>query len=79
MCRYATDGALPMDNNPVENAIRPVCLGKKNWLFLGSERAGPAFTGTLASLPVLPLIATLAAIFANELRHHTPLVGAECL
>lgn len=40
LCRYATDGALPIDNNPVENAIRPVCLGKKNWLFVGSERAG---------------------------------------
>lgn len=40
LSRYATDGALPIDNNPVENAIRPVCLGKKNWLFVGSERAG---------------------------------------
>ena len=40
LCRYATDGALPIDNNPVENAIRPICLGKKNWLFTGSERAG---------------------------------------
>ena len=40
LARYATDGALPIDNNPVENAIRPVCLGKKNWLFVGSERAG---------------------------------------
>lgn len=38
--RYATHGALPIDNNPVENAIRPICLGKKNWLFTGSERAG---------------------------------------
>lgn len=40
LSRYATDGALPIDNNAVENAIRPVCLGKKNWLFVGSERAG---------------------------------------
>jgi transposase len=40
LSRYATDGSLPIDNNPVENAIRPVCLGKKNWLFTGSERAG---------------------------------------
>jgi transposase len=40
LCRYATNGALPIDNNPVENAIRPVCVGKKNWLFVGSERAG---------------------------------------
>lgn len=38
--RYASDGRLPIDNNPVENAIRPIALGKKNWLFTGSERAG---------------------------------------
>lgn len=29
-----------IDNNPVENAIRPIAIGKKNWLFAGSERAG---------------------------------------
>lgn len=38
--RYAGTGDLPIDNNPVENAIRPIALGKKNWLFAGSERAG---------------------------------------
>jgi hypothetical protein len=38
--RYAASGILPIDNNPVENAIRPIALGKKNWLFAGSERAG---------------------------------------
>ena len=38
--RYASSGTLPIDNNPVENAIRPIALGKKNWLFTGSERAG---------------------------------------
>jgi transposase len=37
---YATSGDLPIDNNPVENAIRPIAIGKKNWLFAGSERAG---------------------------------------
>jgi transposase len=40
LSRYATDGCLPIDNNPVENNIRPIVLGKKNWLFTGSERAG---------------------------------------
>lgn len=40
LVRYAETGHLPIDNNPVENAIRPICLGKKNWLFAGSERAG---------------------------------------
>lgn len=37
---YANSGTLPIDNNPVENAIRPIAIGKKNWLFAGSERAG---------------------------------------
>jgi transposase len=40
LCLYATDGHLPIDNNPVENSIRPIAIGKKNWLFVGSERAG---------------------------------------
>jgi len=38
--RYADTGHLPIDNNPVENVIRPIALGKKNWLFTGSARAG---------------------------------------
>jgi transposase len=40
LSRYALDGRLPIDNNPVENTIRPIAIGKKNWLFTGSERAG---------------------------------------
>ena len=40
LTRYLTDGALPIDNNRVENAIRPIALGRKNWLFAGSLRAG---------------------------------------
>ena len=40
LSRYATDGRLPIDNNPVENVIRPIALGRKNWLFTGSEQAG---------------------------------------
>ena len=40
LVRYSNSGDLPIDNNPVENIIRPIALGKKNWLFTGSERAG---------------------------------------
>jgi transposase len=40
LLRYADSGTLPIDNNPVENTIRPIAVGKKNWLFAGSERAG---------------------------------------
>ena len=38
--RYVQNGHYPIDNNPVENAIRPIAIGKKNWLFAGSEAAG---------------------------------------
>jgi len=31
---------LPIDNHPVENVIRPIAIGKKNGMFVGSERAG---------------------------------------
>jgi len=40
LARYLDDGRFPIDNNPVENAIRPIALGRKNWLFAGSETAG---------------------------------------
>ena len=37
---YLDNGLLEIDNNLVENAIRPTALGKKNWLFFGSEDSG---------------------------------------
>jgi len=42
LCRYLQDGRLRPDNNVAENAIRPIAVGRKNWLFVGSERAGRA-------------------------------------
>ena len=40
LARVADDGRYPIDNNPAENAIRPIAIGRKNWLFAGSESAG---------------------------------------
>lgn len=37
---FAEDGQVEIDNNWAENAIRPVALGRKNWLHIGSEEAG---------------------------------------
>ena len=34
------DGRVEIDNNQVENAIRPTAIGKKNWLFIGEAQAG---------------------------------------
>ena len=38
--RYVEDGELSIDNNRAERAMRPVAIGRKNWLFVGSPQAG---------------------------------------
>jgi transposase len=38
---YLKDGVLEIDNNWCEGAMRPIALGRKNWLHIGSEKAGP--------------------------------------
>ena len=38
---YLKDGVLEIDNNWCEGAMRPIALGRKNWLHIGSEQAGP--------------------------------------
>jgi hypothetical protein len=40
LMRYLDDGQLSIDNNWIENQIRPVVIGRNNWLFAGSLRAG---------------------------------------
>jgi len=38
--RYTSDGRIPIDNNPIERLLKPVAIGRKNWLFFGSEEGG---------------------------------------
>ena len=40
LTRYTTDGRLDISNNAAERAIRPVAIGRKNWLFAGSDDGG---------------------------------------
>ncbi len=40
LTRFVDDPQLPADNNWIENQIRPIALGRSNWLFAGSLRAG---------------------------------------
>ncbi|HBP0494408.1 TPA: IS66 family transposase, partial [Pseudomonas aeruginosa] len=40
LTRFVDDGQLPVDNNWIENQIRPIAIGRSNWLFAGSLRAG---------------------------------------
>lgn len=61
LARMVEDGAWPIDNNPIENAIRPIAIGRKNWLFAGSESAGKR------AAAIMSLLATAKA---NGLEPH---------
>jgi len=43
MIRYCDDGLLEVSNNSVENALRGVALGRRNWMFVESGDASPLF------------------------------------
>lgn len=49
LTRFLDDGCVELDTNPVERAIRPIALGRKNHLFAGSDRGGKRWA-TVASL-----------------------------
>lgn len=49
LCRVLDDGHIELDNNPVERAIRPIALGRKNHMFAGSD-TGAQRWAVLASL-----------------------------
>lgn len=58
---FLSDGRVPLDNNPAENAIRPFVIGRKNWLFSHTPRRAHA-SGALYSL--------LGTAKANGLEPH---------
>ena len=74
---YINDGQLSIDNNPVENAIRPFAIGRKNWLFSNSQ------AGAKSSALLYSLIETAKAsglepyVYLREL--FTQLPACECL
>ena len=52
LTNYIKDGMLHIDNNLIENNIRPFALGRRNWLFAGNPRgakAGAIFYSLLAT------------------------------
>lgn len=48
LSRFLEYAVLELSNNWAENAIRPVALGRKNWLHIGSEQAGPRIAAIMS-------------------------------
>lgn len=57
LCRYTDDGQLAIDNNTAERTMRGIALGRKNWLFVGSEQGGHT-------------AATILTLITSAIRHH---------
>ena len=86
--RFLDYGQLELSNNLAENAIRPIAVGRKNWLHVGSERAGPRVAAIISivetcrrlSIPVRNYLGSvlpgLADFPINRLAELTPTAWA---
>ena len=57
LCRFTTDGNIPIDNNRTERTLRAQAIGRRNWTFLGSDSGGRT-------------AAVLYTFVASAKRHH---------
>jgi len=88
LSRFVADGSLEIDNNLIENSIRPSALGKKNFLFIGHPEAGErsaviyTLLGSCRRHGVNPydylkdLFTRLPAAKITQIREFTPAVWA---
>jgi hypothetical protein len=72
LTRHVESGVAPIDNNPVENCIRPVAIGKKNWVFTGSERAGQRATAIQTLLGTAKLNGLEPQVWLTETLEKLP-------
>jgi transposase len=60
---YLSDGQVEVDNNWCEGAMRPLALGRKNWLHIGSEEAGPKIAA------IASIVETCRRLDVNLIRY----------
>lgn len=74
---YAQSGHLPIDNNLAENAVRPIALGRKNWLFIGSEAAGQRQAVIMSLLATAKANGLEPTQWLNNTLEHLPTTKAK--
>ena len=71
---------MMLDNNLAENSMRPVALGRKNWIHIGSQQAGPRVAAILSmvescrrlKIPVRDYLGTILPGLANTSIQRVP-------
>jgi transposase len=76
LTRYLGDGDLPIDNNWLENRIRPVALGRASWLFAGSDRAGRRAAVVMALIQTARLHGLDPYAYLRDVLERLPLIPA---
>jgi transposase len=88
LTRFLEHPELELSNNSAENSMRPVVLGRKNWIHVGSEQAGPKVAAILSvvetcrrlRLPVREYLASILPGLENlpvqRAGQHTPAAWA---
>lgn len=74
---YTTDPRYPIDNNVAERAIRRVAIGRKNWLFLGSETGGKTAATLMSLLGTCWANRINAWAYLNDVIQKLPITPAE--
>ena len=52
---FLTDGRVAIDNNPAERALRPIGIGRKNWLFAGADTGAETLARAMAIIETAKL------------------------
>jgi uncharacterized membrane protein YphA (DoxX/SURF4 family) len=72
LTRYLDDGQVPIDNNWVENQIRPWAIGRANWLVAGSLRAGQRAAAIMSLLRSAQLDGHDPDAYLKDIRTRLP-------
>ena len=76
LTHYLDNGNVPIDNNWVENRIRPVALGRNNWLFAGSLRAGQRAAAVMSLIQSAKLNGHDAFVYMKDVLARLPSLPA---
>jgi hypothetical protein len=73
LIRFADDGELPVDNNWIENQIRPIAIGRNNWLFAGCLRAGKLGAAVMSLIQSARVNGHAPWAYTNKVLRRLPL------
>jgi transposase len=79
LTRFVEDGQLPVDNNWIENQIRPIAIGRNNWLFAGSLRAGQRAAAVMSLIQSARLNGHDPYAYLKDVLSRLPTQRASCI